>query len=985
MIRAIHGAPAEALRQALEALAGLSFWISWTSDPDLGPEPFVSARCMRDAANALRKAARLLDDAADRADSPPETARRAAAPVSDGSSDDTSWGGAGRPPADTQDPWEHRAEAEPSPARAGECRPERAAFAPPIRSSMEIRMNHTAPPPEPLIREVPLSCLALAPENVRKTPANQFAEAELVASIKAHGLLENLVARADDPAPDGAVRFAVVAGGRRLAALKALAEDGTLDADHPVPCKIAANGNAGELSLAENVIRIAMHPADQVVAFSQLAQSGITVAAIAARFGVAERLVEQRLRLGDAAPELLDAYRADDIDLETLKAFSVTTDHDRQRAIWERVASEGRRPSAWQVKRMLTEERVPAGSPMARFVGVDSYEAAGGPVLRDLFADEHENGVWLEDPALLIELAMKRLQAAADELSTRWKWAEAMADVDWSATAHYGRVHPEPAEPTDAEKAEIEKLRTRHDELANMDEDAWTDELVEEAEGIEPRLDEIDAQVEARARFKPEDFAMAGCIATIGRDGTLQVIQGLVKPEDMPKPAEAASAGTGTQSADGGNTDSSTDTGRIAGPAMSTPMQLPKDREAEARKEAGVGIGLGDDLRSIRTALVKAHLAGDFEAAFDLMVFQLVRAVFAEGYTGSWHALDIAFNETADRPTTRTNDDEFASWSPGEAMLGDWSHLPFEWMEGDDDAACFAALRELPRADKEKLFAAAVARTVKGQLAFEHGARPELEATVARLDIDFAKHVRPTADMLWSRIRKDRILDVARLTLGTAWASARSKYKKADLATAMEEAFAAGTPPVGIGATAHAAALAWTMPGFAAFDAGGTDDNTAPESAPVDRPPNTPDASGDADPAPADKPRKTSVVESIESLAVAERRAAALAAAASDGTGESSAAPEPDGGEAPEGPANGTGHDVSTGAEGEGGPEPVNGGGEGEDGPVDPSLTDAIDAMNAVPTADGGPRVIVQTVGPVNGCEAGADPLEIPEFLRRVH
>ena len=255
--------------------------------------------------------------------------------------------------------------------------------------------------------------------------------------------------------------------------------DGTLDADHPVPCKIAANGNAGELSLAENVIRIAMHPADQVVAFSQLARSGVTVAAIAARFGVAERLVEQRLRLGNAAPELLDAYRADDIDLETLKAFSITTDHDRQRTIWERVAGQGYRPSAWQVKRMLTEERVPAGSS---------------------------------------------------------------------------------------------------------------------------------------------------------------------------------------------------------------------------------------------------------------------------------HALDIAFNETADRPTTRTNDDEFAAWSPGEAMLGDWSHLPFEWMEGDNDAACFTALRELPRADKEKLFAAAVARTVKGQLAFEHGARPELEATVARLDIDFAKHVRPTADMLWSRI-----------------------------------------------------------------------------------------------------------------------------------------------------------------------------------------------------------------------------------------
>ena len=68
MTRAIHGAPAEALRQALKALSGLSFWIAWTADPDLAPEPAVSARCMRDAAITLRKAADLLDRAAERAE-----------------------------------------------------------------------------------------------------------------------------------------------------------------------------------------------------------------------------------------------------------------------------------------------------------------------------------------------------------------------------------------------------------------------------------------------------------------------------------------------------------------------------------------------------------------------------------------------------------------------------------------------------------------------------------------------------------------------------------------------------------------------------------------------------------------------------------------------------------------------------------------------------------------------------------------------------
>ena len=114
-----------------------------------------------------------------------------------------------------------------------------------------------------------------------------------------------------------------------------------------------------------------------MVAVAGFAASGVTVATIAARFGVSERTVEQRLRLGNAAPELLDAYRAEEIDLETLKAFAVTTDHERQLSVWEQVSGQGYRPSAWRVKRMLTEERLPAGSAMARFVGIDVYEARG--------------------------------------------------------------------------------------------------------------------------------------------------------------------------------------------------------------------------------------------------------------------------------------------------------------------------------------------------------------------------------------------------------------------------------------------------------------------------------------------------------------------------------------------------------------------------------------------------------------------------------
>ena len=781
--------------------------------------------------------------------------------------------------------------------------------------------------PERAIPDIPLSQLELSPGNVRKTPADDSAFTELKASIAAHGLLENLIARSMGPGADGPGRYAVIAGGRRLAAMQALAAEGALDDDHPVPCRmIGSIVAAEEVSLAENSVRAAMHPADQVEAFRRLADAGSTAAAIAARFGVSERTVEKRLRLGNAAPVLLEAYRADAIDLDTLMAFAVTTDHAHQSAVWETVSQQGYRPGAWQIKRLLTEDRVSANSAIARFVGTEAYEAAGGRIDRDLFAEEDERGTWFDDPDLLNKLAMGSLQAAARELETRWKWAEARLDVDWSATAAFGRVRPQPAEPTDKEKAEIERLRTRNDELANMDDDGWTEELVEEAEGNEERLDEIEATIEARAVYRREDIAIAGCIVTIGNDAELKLIQGLVKPEDMPaRESGEAGAGGHDDTADGEDTFSGIDA-----PTFVAPLASPGDVEAEARKEAGVGIGLADDLRAIRTAIVKSQLACDFEAAFDLLLFQLARGVFTSGYHDD--ALDIRAAETPDRPAMRVNDDAFGNINVGEKHLEidraaqklDWTGLP--------DTEAFAELRALPEQDKRTLFASCVARTLKGQLAFEPKARPEVEATVARLGIDFAAAVRGNrdqlwaADLLWSRLRKDRILAIARETLGETWAQAEAKQKKAEIAKAMQDAFAHGDDvPAGVTAEGRAAAIAWTPPGFRAFDTGTVDDEgaasdeatTAPEPQPVAA--NTPvddaaegsgdDADGGADPSGADSDTSQSgdpeagapadnvadpapaeaqqpmnahvhsVVESIDAPAVADRRAAALASA----------------------------------------------------------------------------------------------------------
>ena len=870
---------------------------------------------------------------------------------------------------------------------------------------------------EPVIRSIPLDRLEPSPANVRKTPAGKAAFDELKASIPVHGLLENLVARSGDPGEDGGERFAVIAGARRLAALNELAQEGVIETDYPVPCRIVANGaNDSEISLAENVIRVAMHPADQVEAFGALALAGATVADIAANFGVSERTVEQRLRLGHLAPELLDAYREDRIDLATLKAFTVTTDRSRQMAMWEQVSEQGYRPSDWQIKRMLTEDRVPAGAALARYVGVDTYEAAGGAVLRDLFADEHENGVWLEDPALLMKLALDRLQVAADELATRWKWAEARLDVDWSDLARFGRVHPTPSEPTDEEKAEIERLHVRHDELLNLNEDEWTDELIEEADAIEPRLAEIQDAIKARAVYKPDEIAISGCIATVGDDGQLQLVQGLVRPEDMP----AKDTATGQATADhvaAGTHDHDDGAGiQVPGtsvPSVSDPAMPPArpDPEAEARKEAGVGIGLADDLRAIRTTLVKAHLADDFSAAFDLALFQMGRAVFTPGYHDD--ALDITVRETPDRPPLHANDDTFHESSPGEAMLEDRSSLRFDWLEIEDGAESFAALRALSPGDKKRLFAACVARTLKGQLAFEANARPETEATVSRLDIDFAEHVRPGAELFWSRVRKDRMLDVARRTLGLEWAHTHRKDKKATLATAMETAFAAGNAvPLGVSKEGRAAALAWVPPGFAAFDKGRIHDGGADATPPAKAEGAAPGETV-TEPAPgaaeADSAQETSPVdaEAAAETPPADRphEDAAPADEARSGTRQEapSGQPEPAAESAdseqpaPSQPSDGAPVPETTGSSGVSGPRVP------DAATAAPTGHDAIDAMNAVPLAGGGPRVIVNTVGldddedgdassetdpaappvPGNGHDAVGDALDIPAFLRR--
>jgi len=334
---------------------------------------------------------------------------------------------------------------------------------------------------QPTLAQLPLNRLVPSRANVRRTGAKDGLD-ELAASIAAHGLRQNLNVRA----VEGSDRFEVVAGGRRLAALKRLAKEGLLPKDAPIPCAVLGpDDDASEISLTENVTRLAMHPDDQFEAFRQLADKGLPTEDIAARFGVTPAVVERRLKLARVSPKLRAAFRKGDLTLEDMMAFAISDDHAAQEEVFRTLASWNRSPR--EIRESLTAEALPLTHPIARFVGAEAYIAAGGPILRDLFATD--DTAFMTDRPLAMRLAEEKLDAAVAAVSAEgWKWVRAETERDYNT--RYGRVFP--------------------------------------LDG-----DEEDEEADRPLAYDPEDIARAGAILRIGYDGDLSIERGLVHPDDI--------------------------------------------------------------------------------------------------------------------------------------------------------------------------------------------------------------------------------------------------------------------------------------------------------------------------------------------------------------------------------------------------------------------------------------------------------------------
>ncbi|WP_423196660.1 ParB/Sulfiredoxin domain-containing protein [Cupriavidus sp. H19C3] len=629
--------------------------------------------------------------------------------------------------------------------------------------STAANMLQAADPSKHMIL-VPLSRLVLRPtgRNVRKT-VPRMSIPELAASIQRVGLLQNLIVI---PASDGE-HYEVVAGGRRLAALKLLAKKHRIAKDWQVPCLQVADGTARTASLTENVQREAMHPADQFEAFAALVAEGRPIEDIAADFSVTPLVVQRRLKLANVSPRLMADYRADALTLDQLMALSITDDHAAQEAAFYEAPQWQRQPSA--LRERLTEREIDAyRHPLVRFVGLDAYEAAGGGVRRDLFA-EGDAGVYLTDAALLERLAQAKLAGIAAEVRGEgWAWVDATPGVTHADLHAFQRAPQARREPTKREVQRIEKLQAKMQAIgeavdAAMDEDDEdkADALQEEGEAVGEQLQALEDGLQD---YSPNVKAAAGAIVTIDRNGGAVIHRGLMRE------AEAKALRTLERLRQGFVSD---------GEAANDEGEDGDGDDDRQPKTAAMSDRLAQRLSAHRTAALQIEVARHPQAALAAVVHGMVQTVLQERHYG--HDLPLGMRLTVqDRLEGMAPD-----WpeSPAAVALREAQQAWAGKLPGDG-AELFAALLAMEQGELVKLLAVCVASTVDVVTSRTTQQQPGVELAQA-VGLDMAAWWQPTNEGYFRHVPKAAILQAVG-EYAPQEVTRLAKLKKADIASEAE-------------------------------------------------------------------------------------------------------------------------------------------------------------------------------------------------------
>ena len=608
---------------------------------------------------------------------------------------------------------------------------------------------------------VPLSRLVLrrTGRNVRKTP--RMSIPELAASIQRVGLLQNLIVI---PAADG-LHYEVVAGGRRLAALKLLAKKHRIAKDWDVPCLQVADGTARTASLTENVQREAMHPADQFEAFATLVAEGRPIEDIAADFSVTPLVVQRRLKLANVSPRLMADYRADAVSLDQLMALAGTDDHAAQEAAFYDAPQWQRHPS--HLRERLTEREIDAyRHPLVRFVGLDAYEQEGGGIRRDLFAED-DAGVYLTDAALLERLAQDKLAGIAAEVKAEgWAWADATPGMTHADLHAFQRAPRERREPNKREAQRIEKLQAKMQEVAeavdaamDADDEDKADALQEEGEALGEQLQALEEGLQG---YGANVKAAAGAIVTIDRNGEAVIHRGLLREAEAKALRTLEKLRQGFSDPDAANDD--------------------EGEEDEQPKAAAISDRLAQRLSAHRTAALQIEVARHPQVALAAVVHGMVQTVLQESrYGRSRDSLPLGVGlKVQDRLEGMAPDwpESLAAVALRELQQAAGEALP------EDSAELFAALLAKPQDELVRLLAVCVASTVDvvTPRAVPHQPGEELAQAAG---LDMAAWWQPTAEGYFKHVSKAMTLDAVG-EYAPQHVTRLAKLKKADIASEAE-------------------------------------------------------------------------------------------------------------------------------------------------------------------------------------------------------
>ena len=473
--------------------------------------------------------------------------------------------------------------------------------------------------------QIPFADLYLHDMNPRSIVSEDAIEA-LAENIRQLGLIQNPAGLRDETGKVG-----IVAGGRRFRALALLQDDPRFQT---VTVRMAPDfDTAAFWATSENAQREALHPADEIRDFGAMERRGVTVPAIAVAYGVTEGHVYRRLKLASLPAPVLDALKAGDISLSNAAAFTISEDEANTLAVLEQVR--GQNYSEHRIKDMLKPNAVRQTDRRAVFVGLDAYEAAGGRMISDLFAEQ----TFLDDVALLDELFAAKLDAEAEALACAgWKWAEAsdMTYIGWNfiEDRKLDRIYAEEGDLTEAEAE-------RYDELAEMME---ADVLDEAGQAEFAALENILA-----GAFSDEQKAVSGVVIYVDQSGSVQTIEGLVTREDRPAAIEAGFLTTSAH-------------------------------KTEAAQKSPISAKLADDLSRIAKGARQHAVLRDPDLLLDLLAYQLSHDL-------RWNnPLGVSLTDVPNWPTT-----EAEGYGLDERLT---SNPPRDMWQTKDLAASFRAFRK---------------------------------------------------------------------------------------------------------------------------------------------------------------------------------------------------------------------------------------------------------------------------------------------------